>query len=61
VQDDVQDVQDGKELYYLLPTGKKATNMREVDGGRKKCKRTGRKRSGKKRSSKKRKSITRRK
>jgi hypothetical protein len=56
VQDDVQRG-DGNGLDELLPTGKKATNMREVDGGRKKRKRTGRKRSGKKRTIKKRKST----
>jgi hypothetical protein len=61
VQDDVQDVQYGTEIDDLLPTGQKATKMREVDGGRKKRGRTVRKRSGKKRSSKKRKSTTRRK
>lgn len=57
--DDDQDVRDG--LVELLPTGEKSTNMREVDGGRKKRKRTGV--SGKKRgrSIKKRKSTTRRK
>jgi hypothetical protein len=59
VQDDVRD-DVGQELYDLLPTGKKATNMHEVDGGRKKRKRTGRKRSGKKRTSKKRKRTRRR-
>ena len=57
----VQDVRDDGQMDELLPTGKKATKMQEVDGGRKKRNITGRKRTGKKRgrTNKKRKSITR--